>query len=105
MKLAESVIAWTPATASSATAGKVRVGPIVKPGEQDWTAAYLCTGGGAYIGVRKLSEIEAVAWTFIEFHLLVARDRIPPHKAHEAFLAIDEYIGNIPPDMRPAQKA
>lgn len=54
--------------------------------------------------MRKLSETEAVAWTFIEFHLLVARDRIPVHKAHEAFLAIDEYVSNIPPDMRPYKK-
>ena len=104
MKLAESVIAWTPATANSSTAGMVRVGPIVEPGQPDWTTSYACTGGGAYIGVRKLSEIETVAWTFIEFHLLVARDRIPVHNAHEAFLGIDAYVNNLPLDMRPTQK-
>ena len=100
MKLAESVIAWTPATLDSPTAGKVRVGPLIRPGEEDWTKSYFSTGGGAYVGVRKLSEVEAVAWTFMEFHVLVTRDGIPPHRVHEAFLAIDEYVANIPPDMR-----
>jgi hypothetical protein len=101
MKLAESVIAWTPATADSPTTGMVRVGALIKPDQEDWTASYLCTGGGAYLGVRKLSKPEAVAWTFIEFHLLVARDGIPVDRAHNAFLAIEEYVDNIPPDMRP----
>src|ERR1700721_243240 len=104
MKLAESVVAWTPATANSPTAGIVRVGPIVEPGQQDWTTSFACTGGGAYIGVRKLSEIEAVAWIFIEFHLLVARDRIPVDKVHEAFLGIDDFGRNIPQTSRPQKK-
>lgn len=105
MKLAEMMIAWTPIGIDSPTAGMVRVGPLINPGERDWSKEFLSTGGGAYVGVRKLSEVEAVAWTFIEFHTLVARDGIDPQKAHEAFLSIDEYVANVAPDMRKRAEA
>ena len=105
MKISETLIAWTPATANSPTAGTVKVGPLIKAGTQDWAAPYLMTGGAAYTAVRKLSGIDAVARVFIEFNTLVARDGLPVGEVHEAFLAIDEYATHIAPDMPGARDA
>ncbi len=48
--------------------------------------------------VRSMTGDELIAQLFIDFHTIVVRDRVDPQKAHEAFLAIDEYREHISPD-------
>jgi hypothetical protein len=103
VKLAEAIIAWTPARAPNTRAGQVQIGRLVPKDQHEWTALYTHTGGAANRAVRQLSGSEAVARTFIEFHTLVMRDGIDPRTAHEAFLVIDEYAMHISPDISGAR--
>jgi hypothetical protein len=99
MKIAEALIAWTPAGVESPRAGQVQIGRLVGTDQHEWTASYTHAGGAANRAVRQLSGAEAVARTFVEFHTLVTRDGIDPRTAHEAFLVIDEYTTHISPDI------
>ena len=100
MNVAEAMIAWTPIHATKTTsAGTLKVGPLLQPGDADWTRPFLYTGGASETHVRALTGRKAVARIFIEFNTLVARDGLSPQLVHEAFLVIDEYADNISPDM------
>ena len=101
MKAKGALIAWTPATAGQdvKTRGRVRVGPLINPGESDWAQPFQMTGGAAHVFVRKLTGAKSIMRVFIEFHTLVVRDGIDPQVAHAAFLAIDEYAEMISPDI------
>lgn len=107
MKAAEALIAWTPAHIEGhATAGQVKVGNLLsQENPKDWSRPYLMTGGAAEVRRRELEGWEAVAFVFIEFNTIVARDGVDPKVAHEAFLAIDEYAERISPDMPGARSA
>jgi hypothetical protein len=107
MKAHEALIAWTPNTSGwreRATAGQVKVGPLIDADNVDWTNPFSHTGGAAYIQRRKLRGAESVAKLFIDFHTLVVRDGIESQVAHEAFLMIDEYAESISPDIAGARE-
>lgn len=106
MKAAEALIAWTPSRmVDNPTAGQVKIGPLFQRElHNDWSAPYAKSGGAANVFWREIEGWEAVAFVFIEFNTLVARDGIPPEVAHEAFLNIDEYAERISPEMSGARK-
>jgi hypothetical protein len=110
MKAKDALIAWTPVHCEwrEATRGKVRIGPLLRLGDIDWTdhpVEYSYTGGAAYTEWRKMNPAELLAMVFIEFNTMVVRDGIDPQEAHRAFLAIDEYKTHIAPDMDGALRA
>jgi hypothetical protein len=75
MKAHEALIAWTPPDNADATAGQVKVGPLIAAGEADWTKPFACTGGAAFVETRKLRGAESLAQLFIDFHTIVVRRR------------------------------
>ena len=78
MNVAEAMIAWTPIHATKTpSAGTLKVGPLLQPGDADWTRPFLYTGGASETHVRALTGRKAVARIFIEFNTLVARDGSP----------------------------
>ena len=100
MKAKEAMIAWTPAFFEKyPTVGQVKVGPLLKKGDVDWTKGYPFSGGAAEVTTRELTGDAALRQLFIEFNTLVVRDGIDPLVAHKAFLAIDEYAQHISPDI------
>jgi hypothetical protein len=104
MKAKDALIVWTPVwrTGYAATHGKVRVGPLLKEGDADWTrypVEYASSGGAGYIARRKMRPSQLLAMVFIDFHSMVVRDGIDPQEAHRAFLTIDEYRTHISPDI------
>ena len=100
MKLAETMIAWTPRhdfLADRPTFGRVEAGP--HPDRGGWSRAFFSTGGACMSDWREADEAGRLALLFILFNTLVIRDEIDPAEAHRAFLAIDEYRAAIPPDQ------
>jgi hypothetical protein len=96
----KALIAWSPARGpqrSEATRGRVKIGPLLEEGDEDWTAPYVCTGGAAWTAQRTRTGPALIARLFIDFHTLVVLDGIDPLVAHNAFLAIDEYRAVISP--------
>lgn len=104
MKAKDALIAWTPVSNDRLpTKGSVRVGPLLRENDADWTSPYAYTGGAAYTYRRDMDEWQQIAMVFIEYHTLVCRDGMDPKRVHEAFLAIDEYAERISPDLPGAQ--
>lgn len=107
MKARDALFAWTPVSwdsqAYASTRGKVKIGPLIKEGDIDWTdhpAEYAFTGGAKSISWRRESDpMRLLAMIFIEFHAMVVRDGIAVAEAHRVFLAIDEYREAIAPDI------
>jgi len=101
MKYREALIAWTPNT------GQIRVGPLLREGDPDWTAhpiKYVSKGGAAFTVLRRCENATLRdLMLFIEFHTIVVRDRIPVDAAHREFLKIDEYRRRIAPDIHGAE--
>jgi hypothetical protein len=111
MKAKDALIAWTPNMWPSkwcgATRGKVRIGPLLRDGDVDWTdhpVRYSHTGGAAYGEWREMKPEPLLARLFIEFACITVRDGIDPQEAHRAFLTIDEYRTHIAPDMDGAER-
>jgi hypothetical protein len=109
MKAKDALFAWTPvhwdSSRSAATCGKVRIGPLLRKGDIDWTdhpIKYSHTGGAAYTAWRTCEPTKRLAMIFIEFNAMVVRDGIDPKEAHKAFLAIDEYRDAIASDIEGA---
>ena len=99
MRIQEALIAWSRWDSTSATRGRVQVGPLLNGGP-DWTAAYDYTGGAAYTSRRKLKGRDAERLLAMDFIHMVIRDGVDPKEVHRAFLAIDQYRQNmLPPDV------
>ena len=105
MKAAKALVAWTPVDyKNNPTAGQIKIGPLLREGQPDWSEAYMFSGGASESHRKTMDGWEAVAFVFIEFNTIVARDGIPVEAAHEAFLNIDEYAEYIAPDLPGARK-
>ena len=92
MKASEALIAWTPsAELEEVTYGMIKIGPVIKTGEPDWTEGYVCTGGAAYADRREMQGQEQLLAVLIDIAGLIIRDGLIPEVVHEAFLEIDEY--------------
>lgn len=91
MKFAEAMIAWDPRT------DRIQVGPW--PDRTGWSRRYLFTDGACTMALHKMAPEVQKAMLFIHFNTIVVRDGVPVAKAHEAFLAIDEYRASISPDI------
>lgn len=98
MKVAETMIAWTPAwLINNPTAGKIQVCPRFLRGDTDWAQPYLYLAGAKFPWVRKLRGQDAVTNIFLEFNTIVVRDGLAPEVVHKAFLSIDEYAEGLSP--------
>jgi hypothetical protein len=101
MKFQDALVAWTPGT------DQIRVGPLLWPGDPDWTERpirYRCTGVAAYRAIREYeNKLLRDMMLFIEFNKIVVRDQVPVAAAHAAFMAIDEYRERISPDIPGAE--
>ena len=100
MKMTEADVVWTPIGAGADTAGSIRVechGSGWQRTNGDlWRPA---TSLGAYGNVPTKSDRERqLLAMFILFNTIVVRDGVDVDKAHQAFLAIDEYRQTISPD-------
>lgn len=95
MKLKDTLTAWEPGT------DRVKVGPLIYPGEPDWAYPYSMTGGAAYTHVRRFEGKDARLFVMSEFIGVVVRDGCDPKAAHAAYLEIDEYRQSVPVDMVP----
>ncbi|HWC63641.1 MAG TPA: hypothetical protein VG501_08465 [Rhizomicrobium sp.] len=107
LKLSEAIIAWSPIDAKGKfkkTAGQVRVGPLIEPTEQDWTADYASTGGAAFIAVRRLRGGEAKIHVLKEFVKLVTWHGIDPEIAAQALSNIEEFAGAFDEHRRPSER-
>lgn len=107
MKATAAMIAWTPLGGvvqdeGDAVPGSIAVGEW--PDKTGWSDPYLCTGGACFAGFHSAGQWQQIALTFIAFHTCVVADGIDPQKAHDAFLAIDEYRQRISPDIRGAEE-
>ena len=102
MRYREAMIAWTPGTE------EVRVGPLLRPGDANWTRHpinYLRTGGAAFLEPQEQTDAAVrEMMLFIEFHTIVVRDRVPIDAVHREFLKIDEYRRRISPDIPGAEE-
>ena len=76
MKLADALIAWSPATS------RVRIGPAPQPSGVDWTV-----WPAAYARKRRGSEVADIQALMTE----IVTDGVPPAAVHRAFLLVDEY--------------
>jgi hypothetical protein len=104
MKFTECMIAWTPQSYADwkpDLAGTVEVGPW--PDETGWSDKHARTCGACFTEVHKQEQWQRNWRLFVDFHTLTVRDGIAPQKAHEAFLAIDEYRQLISPDIAGAE--
>jgi hypothetical protein len=57
------------------------------------------------MGMCKRSPLKDLLGMFILFNTITVRDKVDVQKAHEAFLAIDEYRRTISPDTKGAEEA
>jgi hypothetical protein len=94
------MIAYTPPSWADdlpPTAGEIVVGP--HPDMTGWSDNYAYTTGSCYVRRKKVPHWRQVALVLTDFHAAVVRDGIDPRKAHQAFLAIDEFRRVISPDI------
>lgn len=104
MKARDALIAWTPARhTDDPMAGKVKVGPLLRDSDPDWTRPYSSTGGAAFVERRSMTGHTSTMMVFVDFHTLVVGDGLDPNVVHEAFLAIDEFAETISPDIKGAR--
>jgi hypothetical protein len=99
VKMLQLMVAWTPTSGEPAegeTPGDIKVGPW--PDEDGWSDNFSFTDGACTSYWHEVDASELAAQIFILFNAVVL-DGVDPHKAHNAFLAIDEYCERIPPDM------
>jgi hypothetical protein len=105
MKITEADVVWTRATEDVPEAGNVRVerhGSGWKRTRGDsWVLA--ARAFDFYQGPKDDPTTQLLS-LFVLFNTLVIRDGIDPARAHEAFLAIDEYRRTISPDAPRAEQ-
>ncbi|MEI9421508.1 hypothetical protein O7A70_10050 [Mesorhizobium sp. Cs1299R1N1] len=96
MKIQETLIAWTPAfeawrNSKANTFGQIKIGPLIKEGNRDWTAGYVNTGGAAYTTWRKANDKEAIFQLLLLFRTLVVQDKLDPMVVHHEFIKLPQY--------------
>jgi hypothetical protein len=99
MKMLECMVAWTPSDGEPGegeTAGDIKVGQW--PDYSRWSDSFAFTDGACETHWHEVEPAELAAQIFILFNTIVVRDRIGVHKAHRAFLEIDEYRDRIVAD-------
>lgn len=92
MKARESLIAWN-------YGGDVKIGPLLKDGDADWTKPFIYTGGAAYTDVRGLRGTDSTARLLVDFVCMAVRDKVDPLALHREFMKVDEYRTLMPEDM------
>jgi hypothetical protein len=104
MKITEADVVWTRATepapegGTSALSGTVRAGNARGATVGFWRPALS-------ISIRAEDDpTTQLLSLFVLFNTLVIRDGIDPNRAHEAFLAIDEYRQTISPEIPGAEE-
>jgi hypothetical protein len=102
MKAAQALICWNSGTLGEPSVA-VKIGPILRQGQRDWTVPYRCLGGAADASRHEANGWRAVALTFVDFHTMVVRDHVDPTAAHQQFLKIEEYRQRISPNIQGAQ--
>lgn len=93
MDIKRSLIAWNPG-------GEVAIAEW--PDHRGASDGFLFTGGAAYVAWQHAGAESLRVQLFTEFHTIVVRDRVDPQKAHQAFLAIDQYRRWVAPDVQGA---
>lgn len=105
MKLTEADVVWTPAHRTDAPdAGSIRVerhGSGWKRTRGDyWMQAWSAWDFGGHPRAKN-PDVQLLSM-FILFNTIVLRDGIAAERAHQAFLAIDEYRHTISRDIKGA---
>jgi hypothetical protein len=100
MKITEADIIWTPAAADVPTAGAVRVERHLSGWQRTPRDRWMPAAEAWGLGCARIKgdPIRRLLSLFILFNTITVRDGIEVAKAHNAFLAIDEYRRAISPD-------
>lgn len=109
MKITEADILWVPAYSKEPDAGDI----VVKKHGTHHRSQYPnhvwmpATDMGPYgtVHTARTDDTRRLLAMFILFNTVTVRDGIDVTKAHEAFLAIDEYRKTIAPDAPGAEAA
>jgi hypothetical protein len=104
MKAIEADVLWVPTYSKTANAGDICVRQHLTHCRQQYphhswmSVTRALTLGGLRSAPTKGSPVKQLLSMFILFNTLTVRDGIDVKRAHEAFLAIDEYRQTISPD-------
>jgi hypothetical protein len=95
MKAAETLIAWNDAEPNQPDGcgppGSIGIGPLLIPGEDDWTRRYGNTSGAAEYKRRDQSGVVLERELMSDWYMLVYSYGLHPYLVHRAFLLIDEF--------------
>jgi hypothetical protein len=104
MKITEADVIWTPADADVPTAGAVRVERHLSGWQRTPRDRWMQAASAFDFGCSSNGDpIRQLLSLFILFNTITVRDGIEFAKAHDAFLAIDEYRRAISPDAPGAE--
>jgi hypothetical protein len=87
MKQTECMYGWTPWSA------KVAVGPW--PDRTGWSDGYEMTAGACDAALHTMSPDERSRQLLLDFVTITALDSVSAPLVHQAFLAIDEWVGIV----------
>jgi hypothetical protein len=99
MKIIVADVIWTPADADVPTAGAIRVERHLSGWQRTPQDRWMPAASAFELGYEtKGDTIKQLLSLFILFNTITVRDGVNVAKAHNAFLAIDEYRRSISPD-------
>jgi hypothetical protein len=104
MKITEADVVWTRATEDAPEAGSVRVERHGSGWKRTRGDSWMPAANAFDFYRGKDDPTTQLLSLFVLFNTLVIRDGIDPARAHEAFLAIDEYRRTISPDAPGAEQ-
>jgi len=78
---------------------EIKVGPLLRENDVDWSEPYMFTVGGCYDSTRTAKGAEVIVHVLRDFMVLVARDGVDVTAAYREFSKISEFRLTFPEDM------
>jgi hypothetical protein len=97
MRSSEALIGWN-------VRGNTEGVPMTAKNEERMADQYQCVAGATPLFKRRPKRKTRQSFVLKRFHEVVVRDEVDYKKAHNAFLAIDEYRAAISPEVRSARE-
>jgi hypothetical protein len=89
----EAFVAYNP------NSNEIKVGPLLREYDVDWSKPYLFTVGGCYDSTRAAKEADVMVHALRDFMILVVRDGVDVPAAYREFSKVREFRLTFPEDM------
>lgn len=78
---------------------EIKIGPLLREDDVDWSKPYLFTVGGCYYSTRNAQGADVMVHALRDFMILVVRDGVDVAAAYREFSKVREFRLTVPEDM------